>query len=112
LEVAAVLKGVSGDNVDEKAQRLRAANVYQVPCACCAHLFTPLSRLLLPLNQVARRRNEQGFEELYTTSRCGNGAHVLCMLLFAPGKGCKCSARSSVAGLAALMMPALEAILA
>jgi hypothetical protein len=49
---------------------------------------------------------------VYTTSRCGNGAHVLCMLVFAPGKGCKCSARSSVAGLAALMMPALEAILA
>jgi hypothetical protein len=62
--------------------------------------------------QVARRRNDQGYEEVYTTSRCGNGAHVLCMLVFAPGKGCKCSARSSVAGLAALMMPALEAILA
>jgi hypothetical protein len=34
------------------------------------------------------------------------------MLVFAPGKGCRCSARSSVAGLAALVMPALETILA
>jgi hypothetical protein len=38
--------------------------------------------------QVARRRSENGCEELYTTSRCGNGAHVLCRLLFAPGRGC------------------------
>jgi hypothetical protein len=69
-----------------------------------------LTRALSP--QVARRRNEQGYEELYTTSRCGNGAHVLCMLVFAPGKGCRCSARSSVPGLAALVAPALETIIA
>ncbi len=31
VETAAVLKGVSGDNVDDKAQRLRGANIYQVP---------------------------------------------------------------------------------
>jgi hypothetical protein len=112
VETALVLKGVSGDHVDEKTQRLRAANVFQV--------LTPFRRAPLFVTspcspsayQVARRRNDQGYEEVYTTSRCGNGAHVLCMLVFAPGKGCKCSARSSVAGLAALMMPALEAILA
>ena len=112
METALVLKGVSGDHVDEKTQRLRAANVFQV--------LTPFRRAPLFVTspcspsayQVARRRNDQGYEEVYTTSRCGNGAHVLCMLVFAPGKGCKCSARSSVAGLAALMMPALEAILA
>ncbi len=33
------------------------------------------------------------------------------MPVFAPGKGCRCSARSSVAGLAVLMMPSLETIL-
>jgi len=90
VETVTFPKGVSGDHVDDKAQRLRAANVFQ----------------------VARRRNEQGFEELYTVSRCGNGSSVLCMLVFAPGKGCRCSARSSVAGLGALMTAALEAILA
>jgi hypothetical protein len=31
VEVAQVLKGVSGDNVDDKAHRLRAANIFQVP---------------------------------------------------------------------------------
>ena len=76
-----------------------------------SHLAPPLHVPPPPL-QVARRRNEQGFEELYTVSRCGNGSSVLCMLVFAPGKGCRCSARSSVAGLGALMTAALEAILA
>ena len=65
-----------------------------------------------PPLQVARRRNEAGFEELYNLSRCGNGASILCLLVFASGKGCMCYARSSVAGLGALMTAALEAILA
>ena len=30
VETAQVLKGVTGDNVDEKAQRLRASNIFQV----------------------------------------------------------------------------------
>jgi hypothetical protein len=31
VEIAQVLKGVSGDDVDDKAHRLRAANIFQVP---------------------------------------------------------------------------------
>jgi hypothetical protein len=110
-ETSLVLKGVSGNHVDEKMQRLRAANVFKVLKSFRSAPLFLTSSCSPSACQVARRRNDLGYEEVYTTSRCGNGAHVLCMLVFAPGKGCKCSARSSGAGLAALMIPALEAIL-
>ena len=83
-----------------------------MPPHCNPQSRLPLTRPFALPPQVARRRNEQGFEELYTVSRCGNGSSVLCMMVFAPGKGCRCSTRSSVAGLGALMTAALEAILA
>jgi hypothetical protein len=130
-EVSLVLEGVSGNITNQKIQSLLNANYFLV-CAF-AYFFNqntvvrsrismwmrvlfidvhwPRFLVFIWFRQVARRRNEMGNEALYTSSRCGNGASVLCMLLFAPSKGCRCSARSSVAGLCALVMPSLQAIL-
>jgi len=73
----------------DKEAKLRAANVFK----------------------VARRKNEQGHEEVYTSSKMANGSLVLAQLMFAPGKGCRCNCRSSVPGLGSLMSAAIEAIL-